>query len=65
MEDYIKRMRVELDVLSDRVHDLSMFITASATYEELPEADQILLQAQHSSMMSYAYILSLRLEKAK
>ena len=64
MSTYIERMSIELDQLKDRAQKLITFLDTPA-YDALSDLDECLLFAQAEAMLSYAFFLSERLQRAQ
>lgn len=55
------RVEIELEDLNNKIEKLYKF-SKTTNFEKLPTVQQALLTSQHSIMLSYAEILSLRLQ---
>jgi hypothetical protein len=60
-QTFVDRMVDELNALEDKIAKLQAFIS-TATFDGLPDEEQIMLTAQRSSMRLYASDLKDRLE---
>ena len=59
-----ERVEQELKELNEKTDKLSRFIF-SVRFEELDDLSKSLLQVQHTTMLSYSYILKCRLDNWK
>lgn len=64
MEDYQRRVAVELNELNEKIRRLEVFAGGSA-FDALDKFDQGLLLAQCDAMRAYATILGLRVLRFK
>ena len=62
-DNYITRMKYEIDELKDRFNKLVAFHETD-TYKELQPSDKSLLHFQYCGMSSYLHALELRYHKA-
>lgn len=61
--DYQIRVKEELRELQEKINKLETFIRADMRYLELPPIDRGLLRAQHSNMVAYASVLTIRINR--
>lgn len=64
MSPHVERMRDELAKLEANIAALSGFIAENSILKTLESLDQSLMHAQLDAMMTYAHVLSMRLNRA-